>query len=456
MKTNLMENLEGRMGETLKKKSKWWIAFSLVVITIGCIFGWNLVRKDSNPANVQGFGVRTAAVQIGEIESSVSSSGSIEISERETIKVTETGEVEEVYFVEGDEVKAGDVLLRFVQEDYSDQIERLESELDDYQDQIDNLETQFKESADDDARESIRTEMEKILEQIADTEEELADLLVEAEEVKVIEAPISGILSSFDIVAGETITAQTNSIGEIINDDQYQVVVPIDELDIPKIKEGQTATIFVEALPDHTYTGTVVSIADEGKNTNGVASFDVTVMLNETTDLKAGMSAEVSIQTSYKEQALLLPIEAVQGTKDQYFVMVPSDSEASETNDQERESVQGTTSDNDSRLRAGGADQLRGQMQQSETDNNFTNTNLIKNIEIGISNEDYVEIVSGLSEGDLVIIPQVTSSDSAQQEDFPVPGNFRNGGFPGGGSGFTGGGGGFTGGQGGGRSFGGR
>src|SRR5690606_24526049 len=103
-----------------------------------------------------------------------------------------------------------------------------------------------------------------------------------------------------------------------------QIVVGVDELDISKVKVGQPASILVEALPDQKFTGKVTEIAQEGTATSGVATFDVTIMLDDSTNLRAGMSAEATIIVEQKADALYLPIEAVQSIGGRYFVMVRS------------------------------------------------------------------------------------------------------------------------------------
>ena len=71
--------------------------------------------------------------------------------------------------------------------------------------------------------------------------------------------------------------------------------------DISQVKLGQTAAVRVEALDSKEYVGKVVDIADEGTSSNGVATFDVTIALDTSENLKSGMTAEASIQVDKKE-----------------------------------------------------------------------------------------------------------------------------------------------------------
>jgi HlyD family secretion protein len=290
-------------------------------------------------------------------------------------------------------------------------------------------------------------------------------------------------------------------LGEIVNFAQLQMVVGIDELDIPKVALDQEAQILVEALPDAAFTGKVVSIADEGTASNGVASFDVTIVLADADNLKVGMSAEASIMTAKKTDALYVPVEAVQSSQGKYYVMVPAatgDAPSSATQGGQRNQSGQTgqvgqtgTTGQTGQTGQGTQGQARGGIQGGQAPNgnagrfqnmtdeeraalreqfaasrgngsaggntvrgnaargaSVTSTSRVE-VEVGINNEDNIEIVSGLKEGESVVLPTVVSSNSNANPQSGFPG--LGGGFTGGG-GFAGGGG-FTGGNGGGRQF---
>ncbi|GAA3330450.1 hypothetical protein GCM10020331_083060 [Ectobacillus funiculus] len=75
-------------------------------------------------------------------------------------------------------------------------------------------------------------------------------------------------------------------VAHITNYNDLQVVVGVDELDISKVAVGQTATVAVSAFEDTDYTGTVTAVANEGTASNGVSTFDVTVHLDKSDNLK--------------------------------------------------------------------------------------------------------------------------------------------------------------------------
>ncbi|XJZ28776.1 efflux RND transporter periplasmic adaptor subunit [Bacillota bacterium Lsc_1132] len=201
-----------------------------------------------------------------------------------------------------------------------------------------------------------------------------------------ITAPADGVMTTIAVAAGERVTAG-QVVAHLTNYNDLKAVVQIDELDIPKVQLNQTVSLKVNAYPDQSYTGKVTAIANEGTTTNGVSSFDVTIGLDQAQNLKVGMSAEASILTASKDNALYVPLEAIHTVNNQKFVLLASGSISGQN----------------------------GTMQQRKT------------VKTGLANEDYVEITEGLTEGETVRLPQLatnTTTNSAQ-------GRFTQGGLGG-------------------------
>lgn len=207
-----------------------------------------------------------------------------------------------------------------------------------------------------------------------------------------ITAPHAGIITSLDVGEDDHISS-TNVIAHVTYYKNLQTVITVDELDVSSIEVGQTTTISASAYPDEEFTGKVTSISREGTYENGVSTFEVTILIDDIKDLKVGMSVEATIVTESKEDALYLPIAAVQTKGDQKYVLVGQDSTNEETTDS-------------------------------------TTTTKQVTVETGLTNTDYIEITSGLGEGDEV---QVMRTESSSNND--SRGNMQ-GGF--GGSGFGG------------------
>jgi len=178
-----------------------------------------------------------------------------------------------------------------------------------------------------------------------------------------ITAPIKGTVTSLTVESGDRLNGGT-VLAHITNYKDLQTTVKIDELDISKIKKGQTAEVTANAFPDTTFAGKVTDIAEEGDVSNGVSTFDVTVHLTSPKNLKVGMTTEAKILTASKDNVLYVPVEAVHTNGNQKFVMVKSSD---------------------------------GQ----------TTSQIVKT---GINNDSNVEITSGLQEGDVVQLPAISKS----------------------------------------------
>jgi HlyD family secretion protein len=447
------------------KKRIVWVVGLVVVLAAGTWGGMKYLNKEDTQLAAS---YVTSLVRKGTIEVKISGTGSIQPSARETLKTNTAGTVAKVNYKQGDIVKKGDILITYEEEDISSQVSSKEIDLKKKKLELTDLQTKYKEAADDEARESLVLSIKKQQLDIETAQEDITSLKSD-KSIDPIRAPIDGMLATFDVEAGDSISPN-GELGEIVNFAQLQMVVGIDELDISKVKLAQEAQILVEALPDDTFTGKVVSIADEGTASNGVASFDVTINLTKADNLKVGMSAEATIMTASKSDALYVPIEAVQSSQGKYFVMVPStgvnaNGQAAGANagasPQAGEAGQGAQG------QAGQGQQGPGGNFQNMTDEEkaalreqfianrgtgrtggtganarttSTGTTRVA-VEVGINNEDNIEILSGLKEGDAVILPTVVGTSSTNaQSGFPGFG----GGIPGagaGGGGFTGGGG---------------
>ena len=119
----------------------------------------------------------------------------------------------------------------------------------------------------------------------------------------------------------ERYALDTVTIASVTAQNSVTVSITVDELDILKLRNGQTANVSVEALPGQQFTGTVTSIAASGENEGGNSKFAVTVTLDKIPQMLPGMSASVSIVLTAAEQVPSLPVAALteNGTQVQVY-----------------------------------------------------------------------------------------------------------------------------------------
>lgn len=174
-------------------------------------------------------------------------------------------------------------------------------------------------------------------------------------------APINGTIVDKYYKEGEN--AENGKILCTIFDlSSLTITLHVDELDIRSIAVGQSATVTADAVPETTYRGTITEISINGTAAGGVTTYPVTVRIDETEGLLPGMNADVSIVVSENKGVLTLPAEAVE---------------------------------TGGRVLVKNADGSTGE--------NAPEGYRYVKVELGVSDENYVEILSGLAEGDEVV-----------------------------------------------------
>lgn len=221
-----------------------------------------------------------------------------------------------------------------------------------------------------------------------------------------IKAPMSGIIINLQIEEGEIVTSgrsafsQSPPIMEIVDLLQMVVTAFINEVDMEKLSLKQKAEIKLRAYPDRVYSGEVREISPSGQSRDNIIYFEVMVaVLGSPEELRPGMTADVDIIVMEHKDALFLPIEAVKTERSMGGRGAPGsrggrgsrgDSGSSESRPTKQYYVMLAKKGADSTERAEGVKTP---------------------IEVGEQNDMSIEILSGLSEGDEVIIeapPQVT------------------------------------------------
>ncbi len=137
-----------------------------------------------------------------------------------------------------------------------------------------------------------------------------------------IVAPVSGTITAQNANLGETVIPGTPLVS-MITDGKYQVSAQIPEIDVGKIKVGDTVDITLIAYPDVTFAATVTTVDPAASMNSGIASYGIKVtFLNNDQRLKPGLSANLRIITKTKSAALLVPTSAIITNGSQEFVYV--------------------------------------------------------------------------------------------------------------------------------------
>ena len=202
-----------------------------------------------------------------------------------------------------------------------------------------------------------------------------------------VTSPITGTVVEKTVKAGDNVGTGSNSNNTlcIIYDLTYlEMTLNIDELDIDNVEVGQTVNITSDAKAGQTYTGVVTKVSVVGNTSGGTTTYPVTVRIDETDGLRPGMNVDAEIVLSSADDVLAIPSLAVNRGD---TVLVTSDS-PSAANALEQEAPEGYA---------------------------------YVQVTTGVSDDSYIEITSGLQEGDTVAYLRTASSGS---------GNMMMGGMP--------------------------
>ncbi len=136
-----------------------------------------------------------------------------------------------------------------------------------------------------------------------------------------ITAKTDGIVSDLALQE-QTMISEDAPMYRLISTDRFWLKAEIDELDIAGVTAGQSASIVFDAFDTETYEGTVEKVSALGTNTGGVTRYTVTIEVPGIEKLKTSMSATATIVTDEKENALIVPVDAVQTDDGQNYVTV--------------------------------------------------------------------------------------------------------------------------------------
>ena len=220
-----------------------------------------------------------------------------------------------------------------------------------------------------------------------------------------VTSPITGTVVEKTVKAGDNVGTGSNSNNTLctIYDLTYlQMTLNIDELDIDNVEVGQVVNITSDAKEGQTFTGVVTKVSVVGTTSGGTTTYPVTVRIDDTDGLRPGMNVDAEIVLSSADGVLAIPSLAVNRGD---TVLVTSDS-PSAANALEQEAPEGYA---------------------------------YVQVTTGVSDDSYIEITSGLQEGDTVAYLRTASSGSDMMMS-GMPGGDMGGGMPGGGGGMPSGG----------------
>ncbi|HPB13915.1 MAG TPA: efflux RND transporter periplasmic adaptor subunit [Bacteroidales bacterium] len=339
----------------------------------------------------------------------ITANGKIQPEKEVKITPDVSGEIVELTVREGDNVEKGQLLLRIKPDVYISQRDRSLAAISQARARLSQAEAQFiqanlsykrnKQLYDEETISRSEFEQAEASYLVAKAEVDAARFSVTSAEAALKEAnenlvktsiyaPMSGTVSMLLVELGERVAGTGMMAGtdmlRIADLSRMEAQVEVNENDIPRVKLGDTATIEIDAYTDHKFKGIVTEIASSAKTTgvsaDQVTNFDVNILVlpdsyealvtsHNQNPLRPGMSATVDIRTEIREGIISVPIQSVTTRTDTTVVVR-------------------NLSDEKIRTLVFITDGERA---------------LAKDVITGIQDNSYIEIISGVAEGDRVI-----------------------------------------------------
>ena len=221
-------------------------------------------------------------------------------------------------------------------------------------------------------------------------------------------SPIDGVVVSRNVDVGQTVAAsfQTPTLFLIAQDlTKMQVDTNVSESDIGMVQEGQRAAFLVDAYPERKFWGAVTQVRNAPQIVQNVVTYDVVVSVDNTDlALKPGMTANISIISAHRDNALKVPLAALR-------FRPPSAHRASTPKGQAKDHGQLGVQDADGK-------KDEEQRRQVWVANGQKLTPVP--VQVGISDETDAELLQGpLAEGDTVVIGIRATNDGVAQTTLP-------------------------------------
>lgn len=272
----------------------------------------------------------TARVATGSIRVSVGSAGVVEPLAIVEVKSKASGEVLEVRVETGDDVAAGDLLVRIDPRTVRNRLAQADAALKAARSRQAISGSQL-ERAESLVQQGTFTEAdyEVAVLDLADAEAQVVTAEVEVENARIavedteIRAPVSGTIIEKPVEQGQVISSPTLDVGggtalmKMADLSAVQVRALIDETDIGKVRQGMSARVTVAAYPNQPFAGEVVKIEPQAVVEQNVTMFAVILSIqNPDGLLLPGMNAEVEVAIADRRDVLTVPIMALRTERD--------------------------------------------------------------------------------------------------------------------------------------------
>lgn len=410
---------------------KRWIGLIGIGIVLGLGYGgYRLWMPEADKKMPEA----TAVVRRGTLSVSVSAAGTIVPKRQIEVKSKANGTILKMHVRDGDWVKKGQLLVELDKTDEETKVRQAESDLGAAQARVaqalikaENAQRAYEQSRS--LREDGYVSQEDLLKAASDFKLAEADLYIakaslnnaqeNVRDAKLryadteIRSPITGLVLEKLVEEGQLIasgiSATTGGTPLLTIGDMSTVVssAQIDEVDIGKVSVGQPVTVQVDAYGERKFSGTLSHISPKGEDQSNVTVFNIEIDIHDPHKdlLKPGMTNTAEIVVVQEDNVLLVPASAIRRKADQEGrrmrrIATPSTEEKHQGT---KETSHPKTPDVWVFVKKGD-----GLVRQP--------------VKVGVTDYEHTQILEGLNEGDLVLLPQQQEEKGSGRERNPDQG----------------------------------
>lgn len=359
------------------------------------------------------YAVETITARKGTITNTVTATGTIQALKTVDVGTQVSGVIKKLYADYNSQVRKGDILAELDKTQLNVAIENAQMSLDDSRAELEYVSSKL---------ERVQALYDKKMLSQSDYDEAKYAYSKAATQLKIamsnydkakinldyatIYSPIDGVVLSREVDEGQTVAANFNAptLFSIANDlTQMQVEANIDEADIGTVKKNQGVSFTVDAFADETFLGVVTEIRLNPITTSNVVTYTVIVNAkNPEKKLMPGMTANIEIETKKLSNVLVIPLRATQTNIDSSLVMNYLKSIASPDKPMPQPPVMGKTN---------------GEMNKNTAQVWLKQGDIIRPtlVQMAASDEQNVEIISGIQEGDELLVKITEQNESGSK-----------------------------------------
>lgn len=342
-----------------KIKDYKWLVIILLFLISGFSYYYFFYKKNSTTATET---KKIMEVTRGDINVSVSGTGQVFAGNQVDLRPQVAGDGLDVVAVKVENnqaVKKNDIIAILDSSDLKQKVEETKLNLRTSEIKLKQTRRQYKNETKDDkyARQLQEISLSQSQISLNKAYKDLEDYY--------IRAPFDGVVTGLDISAGDSIS-RDEILASVITTD-LKATISLNEIDAVRVKVGNKVKLTFEALNGLSVEGKVSKVATIGKVAQGVVTYDVEISFDSPNELlKPGMSVSVEIEIDNAKNVVIVPSEAIKKNEGKSFVLVEKG-----LNTEKRE------------------------------------------IEIGLNDDIYTEVKSGLKEGEKVVISEGTVQKSS-------------------------------------------